>query len=174
MQRQYSGTAGRTENCQVGVFLAYATDRGRTLIDRRLYLPISWTDDRERCRRAGIDDHVGFETKVAMAKGDGPPRHHGQDFPVSVGDRGCRLWLQQGLAVRTGTGGHLPRHGHHPARHRGHSFGDRPPRARVVQRPASAEVKAPFLRQRGSRPADLRLGSRRGTALAPARSPPTG
>ncbi|RAJ47986.1 IS4 family transposase [Streptomyces sp. PsTaAH-130] len=68
VQRQYSGTAGRTENCQVGVFLAYATNRGRTLIDRRLYLPTSWTDDRERCRRAGIDDEVDFETKVAMAK----------------------------------------------------------------------------------------------------------
>ncbi|MGX1117396.1 SRSO17 transposase [Streptomyces ambofaciens] len=68
VQRQYSGTAGRTENCQVGVFLAYATDRGRTLIDRRLYLPTSWTDDRERCRRASIGDEVAFETKVAMAK----------------------------------------------------------------------------------------------------------
>ncbi|WP_439945762.1 IS701 family transposase [Streptomyces sp. BBFR109] len=68
VQRQYSGTAGRTENCQVGVFLAYATDRGRTLIDRRLYLPASWTDDRDRCRRAGITDEVAFETKVAMAK----------------------------------------------------------------------------------------------------------
>ncbi|MFH8445918.1 IS701 family transposase [Streptomyces sp. NPDC018026] len=68
VQRQYSGTAGRTENCQVGVFLAYATDRGRTLIDRRLYLPTSWTDDPERCRRAGIGDEVAFETKVAMAK----------------------------------------------------------------------------------------------------------
>ncbi|MGM9333837.1 IS701 family transposase [Streptomyces murinus] len=68
VQRQYSGTAGRTENCQVGVFLAYATDRGRTLIDRRLYLPTSWTDDRDRCRRAGITDEAVFETKVAMAK----------------------------------------------------------------------------------------------------------
>jgi SRSO17 transposase len=68
VQRQYSGTAGRTENCQIGVFLAYATARGRTLIDRRLYLPTSWTDDRDRCRRAGIDDSVAFETKVAMAK----------------------------------------------------------------------------------------------------------
>ncbi|MEV5177964.1 IS701 family transposase, partial [Streptomyces flaveolus] len=66
-QRQYSGTAGRTENCQVGVFLAYATDRGRTLIDRRLNLPTSWTEDPERCRRAGITDEVAFETKVAMA-----------------------------------------------------------------------------------------------------------
>ncbi|CAM5231453.1 hypothetical protein GCM10010390_73250 [Streptomyces mordarskii] len=46
VQRQYSGTAGRTENSQIGVFLAYATNRGRTLIDRRLYLPTSWTDDR--------------------------------------------------------------------------------------------------------------------------------
>src|SRR5436190_4928744 len=68
VQRQYSGTAGRTENCQVGVFLAYATSSGRTLIDRQLYLPTSWTDDRDRCRRAGIDDEVGFETKVVMAK----------------------------------------------------------------------------------------------------------
>jgi SRSO17 transposase len=68
VRRQYSDTAGRTENCQVGAFLAYATGRGRTLIDRRLYLPASWTDDRDRCRRAGIDDTVAFETKVAMAK----------------------------------------------------------------------------------------------------------
>ncbi|MBZ6090725.1 IS701 family transposase, partial [Streptomyces olivaceus] len=68
VQRQYSGTAGRRENCQVGVFLAYATDRGRTLIDRRLYLPTSWTDAPERCRRAGIGDDVAFETKVAMAR----------------------------------------------------------------------------------------------------------
>jgi SRSO17 transposase len=68
VQRQYSGTAGRTENCQIGVFLAYAAGRGRTLIDRRLYLPTSWTDDRDRCRLAGIDDAVGLETKVVMAK----------------------------------------------------------------------------------------------------------
>ncbi|MFH9608345.1 IS701 family transposase [Streptomyces sp. NPDC017448] len=68
VQRQYSGTAGRTENCQVGVFLAYATGRGRTLIDRRLSLPVSWTDDRERCRRAGVDDTVVFETKAAIAR----------------------------------------------------------------------------------------------------------
>lgn len=58
--------------------LAYATGRGRTLIDRRLYLPTSWTDDRDRCHRAGIDDEVVFETKVAMAKGDGPPCDRGQ------------------------------------------------------------------------------------------------
>ncbi|SHM26176.1 DDE superfamily endonuclease [Actinacidiphila paucisporea] len=68
VQRQYSGTAGRTENCQVGVFLADAAPLGRTLIDRRLYLPTSWTDDRRRCRDAGIGDEVGFATKVAIAK----------------------------------------------------------------------------------------------------------
>ncbi|GAA4995219.1 IS701 family transposase [Yinghuangia aomiensis] len=68
VQRQYSGTAGRTENCQVGVFLAYATARGRTLIDRRLYLPTSWTEDRERCRAGGIGDGTGFETKTSIAR----------------------------------------------------------------------------------------------------------
>src|ERR1044071_2030184 len=67
VQRQYSGTAGRTENCQVGVFLAYATDRGRTLIDRRLYLPASWTDDRDRCRAAKVPDQREFATKNTLA-----------------------------------------------------------------------------------------------------------
>ncbi|WP_275427325.1 transposase [Streptomyces sp. NEAU-S7GS2] len=52
---------------QVGVFLACAAGGGRTLIDRRLYLPASWTDDRERCQKAGVDDGVGFETKVVIA-----------------------------------------------------------------------------------------------------------
>ncbi|MFG2881151.1 IS701 family transposase [Streptomyces sp. NPDC048297] len=64
VQRQYTGTAGRTENSQVGTFLAYASARGRALIDRELYLPASWTDDRARCRAAGIDDMVPFATKV--------------------------------------------------------------------------------------------------------------
>ncbi|MGA5343607.1 IS701 family transposase [Streptomyces griseoincarnatus] len=63
VQRQYSGTAGRTENCQIGTFLAYASAAGRALIDRELYLPASWTDDRERCRAAGIDDEIPFATK---------------------------------------------------------------------------------------------------------------
>lgn len=63
VQRQYSGTAGRTENCQIGTFLAYASARGRALIDRELYLPASWTDDRDRCRAARIDDEVRFATK---------------------------------------------------------------------------------------------------------------
>ncbi|MGW4720969.1 IS701 family transposase [Nocardia sp. NPDC004260] len=66
--RQYSGTAGRIENSQIGVFLAYASARGRALIDRELYLPKEWIDDRERCRRAGIPDEVRFATKPVLAQ----------------------------------------------------------------------------------------------------------
>ena len=68
VQRQYSGTVGRTENCQVGTFLAYRCGKGHALVDRQLYLPASWTDDRDRCRAAGIPDEVLFATKVQMAR----------------------------------------------------------------------------------------------------------
>ncbi|NHD16034.1 MULTISPECIES: IS701 family transposase [Actinopolyspora] len=68
VQRQYSGTAGRTENCQIGTFLAYASSAGHALIDRELYLPRSWTDDRDRCRAAGVPDEVGFATKPQQAQ----------------------------------------------------------------------------------------------------------
>lgn len=67
--RQYTGTAGRVENAQVGVFLAYAApDGSRALIDRELYLPEKWTADRDRCRRAGIPDEVKFATKPELAR----------------------------------------------------------------------------------------------------------
>ena len=65
--RQYSGTAGRIENCQVGVFVAYASRFGQALIDRRLYLPTSWTDDRTRCATASVPEDVAFATKPKMA-----------------------------------------------------------------------------------------------------------
>jgi SRSO17 transposase len=68
VQRQYCGTAGRTENCQVGTFLAYASARGHALIDRELYLPQSWAGDRDRCRAAGIPDEVEFTTKPRQAQ----------------------------------------------------------------------------------------------------------
>ena len=67
VQRQYSGTAGRIENSQVGVFLSYASARGRALIDRRVYLPKSWTDDRQRCAAAGVPAEVKFATKPDLA-----------------------------------------------------------------------------------------------------------
>ncbi len=63
VQRHYSGTAGRIENCQIGVFLGYASPQGYTLLDRELYLPKSWTDDKERCRIAGVPESVKFATK---------------------------------------------------------------------------------------------------------------
>ncbi|MGW4720949.1 IS701 family transposase [Nocardia sp. NPDC004260] len=66
--RQYSGTAGRIENSQIGVFLAYASPRGRALIDRELYVPKEWMGDRERCRAAGIADAVKMATKPVLAQ----------------------------------------------------------------------------------------------------------
>jgi len=67
VQRQYSGTAGRIENCQIGVFLALSTSRGRVLVDRELYLPESWCVDAPRCREAGVPDDKTFETKPKLA-----------------------------------------------------------------------------------------------------------
>ena len=67
MQRQYSGTAGRVENSQVGVFLTYASPLGRALVDARLYLPGSWCADRDRCDGAGVPEDVPFATKPQLA-----------------------------------------------------------------------------------------------------------
>jgi SRSO17 transposase len=60
--RQYSGTAGRIENCQIGVFLGYASRRGHALIDRELYLPKDWAEDRARRTAAAVPDAVTFAT----------------------------------------------------------------------------------------------------------------
>lgn len=65
--RQYSGTAGRVENCQIGVFLAYATTSECAYVDAQLYLPQDWTKDPERCREAGIPKDVEFQTKPQLA-----------------------------------------------------------------------------------------------------------
>lgn len=65
--RQYCGTLGKRANCQVGVFLGYASPRGHAGIDRALYLPAAWTEDRARCRAAGIPDDVPFQTKPRLA-----------------------------------------------------------------------------------------------------------
>jgi len=66
VQRQYTGTAGRIENAQVAVFVTYAARRGHALIDRSLYLPRSWVEDRARCRVAGVPESVEFVTKPAL------------------------------------------------------------------------------------------------------------
>jgi len=68
VQPQYCGTVGRVTNCQIGVFLAYASSKGQALLDRALYLPESWTNDRERCRKAGVPEEVEFATKPELAR----------------------------------------------------------------------------------------------------------
>ncbi len=65
--RMYSGTAGRVENCQIGVFLGYATPAGRTFLDRELYLPQAWAEDRQRRAEARVGEAVEFATKPELA-----------------------------------------------------------------------------------------------------------
>jgi SRSO17 transposase len=67
VQRQDSGTAGKTENCQVGVFLTYVGPQGHAFLDRRLYLPESWTEDAGRRAEAAVPEAVTFQTKPALA-----------------------------------------------------------------------------------------------------------
>jgi SRSO17 transposase len=69
IQRQYTGTAGRIENAQVAVYLVYAARAGHAIIDRELYVPRSWTGDRDRRQDAGIPEQVEFATKPALATG---------------------------------------------------------------------------------------------------------
>src|SRR5215204_7306801 len=68
VKRQYTGTAGKTENCQVGVFWAFASCRGQAFIDRELYLPEEWAKDEQRRERAGVPKEVGMRTKPELAK----------------------------------------------------------------------------------------------------------
>ena len=102
VQRQYSGTAGRIENCQVGVFLAYAGVKGRTLLDRELYLPQVWARDWERRRGAGVPDSAGFRTKPQLAQlmlgrtlESGVPFAWFTGDEVYGSDRNLRLWLER-------------------------------------------------------------------------------
>ena len=101
VQRQYTGTAGRIENAQVATYLAYAGTKGRALIDRQLYLPKSWTGDRERCRAAGVPDEVEFATKVTHARrmltraiDDGVPAKWATADEFYGNERGLRRDLQ--------------------------------------------------------------------------------
>src|ERR671915_867161 len=99
--RQYSGTAGRIDNCQIGVFLAYASRHGHTLLDRELYLPEEWANDRVRCRQAGIPEERCFATKPQLAQqmlprtlaAGGPARWVTGDS-VYGDDRRLRMWLE--------------------------------------------------------------------------------
>jgi SRSO17 transposase len=100
--RQYTGTTGKIDNCQIGVFLAYATPTGRALIDRELYLPKTWIDDRDRARAAGIPDEVGFATKPELARRmlgraleDGVPAGWLTADEIYGQDKRLRVWCEQ-------------------------------------------------------------------------------
>jgi SRSO17 transposase len=101
VKRQYSGTAGRIENCQIGVFLAYASPRGHAFVDRALYLPQEWAEDTARRAEAGVPAEVAFATKGALAK-TMLARAFAADVPakwvtgdeVYGDDGGLRRWLE--------------------------------------------------------------------------------
>jgi SRSO17 transposase len=99
--RQYSGTAGKVENCQIGVFLSYASPLGHVLLDRELYVPKEWSADGVRCRRAGIPTDRPFATKpqlacqmLARAFAAGVPAKWVTGDSVYGDDRRLRLWLE--------------------------------------------------------------------------------
>lgn len=102
VKRQYSGTAGRIANCQIGVFLTYAAPRGHVLLDRELYLPQEWAADQERRQQAGAPEAVTFATKPELARRM-LERAAAADVPaawvtgdsVYGGDRRLRVWLEQ-------------------------------------------------------------------------------
>jgi SRSO17 transposase len=99
--RQYSGTAGKVENCQIGVFVAYASRLGHALLDRELYLPQAWTADPARCRQAGIPEDRSFATKPQLARqmlarvlAAGVPAKWVTGDSVYGDDRRLRQWLE--------------------------------------------------------------------------------
>ena len=102
VQRQYSGTAGRVENCQIGVFLAYAGAHGQAFLDRELYLPRAWADNTARRHEAGVPAGVAFQTKPQLARAmlarafaAGVPATWVTGDAVYGGDRRLRRWLEE-------------------------------------------------------------------------------
>jgi SRSO17 transposase len=102
VKRQYSGTAGRIENCQIGVFLGYASEKGQALVDREVYLPKEWAADGERRTAAKVPVDIQFATKPELAR-QMLERAFAADVPcawvtgdsIYGGDRRLRLWLEE-------------------------------------------------------------------------------
>ena len=102
VQRQYRGTAGKVENCQIGVFLAYGSRHGAAFLDRELYLPQEWAEDGERRQEAGVPQDVIFHTKGQLAQGmiaravaGGVPFAWVTGDTVYGNDRRLRRWLEE-------------------------------------------------------------------------------
>jgi len=102
VKRQYSGTAGRIENCQIGVFLGYAGENGYALIDRELYLPQEWRADAARRATAKVPEEIEFATKAELARrmlarafAAGVPCAWVTGDSIYGGDRRLRLWLEE-------------------------------------------------------------------------------
>lgn len=102
VQRQYSGTAGRIENCQIGVFLGYASHHGRVLLDRELYMPKDWANDSDRRTTAKVPEDVAFLTKPQLAQrmieramATRVPFAWITGDEVYGDDRRLRVWLEQ-------------------------------------------------------------------------------
>jgi SRSO17 transposase len=102
VSRQYTGTAGKRENCQVGVFLAYASKQGAVFVDRALYLPRKWAEDTERREEAGVPEKVRFATKGKLARemlrrafDAGVPARWVVADTVYGTARGLREWLER-------------------------------------------------------------------------------
>src|SRR4051795_12800617 len=100
--RQYTGTAGKKENCQVGVFLAYASKKGAAFVDRSLYLPREWSEDVQRRAEAGVPQKIRFATKGELAKEmlrrafeAGMPARWVVADTVYGTARGLRRWLEE-------------------------------------------------------------------------------
>ncbi len=127
--RQYCGATGKIDNCQMGVFLAYASTAGQTLLDERLYLPEEWASDGKRRREAGVPDGVVFRTKPELAleliRSAGPKVRHGWvTFDEGYGKdpgflsgleelgeryigevpKSCRVWLRRPKVIEPAAG----------------------------------------------------------------------
>lgn len=102
VKRQYSGTAGRVENCQIGVFLGYASEKGHALVDRELYLPRDWATDPVQRQDASVPEIVEFQTKPELARhmiecalSAGTPCRWVTGDSIYGGDRSLRVWLEE-------------------------------------------------------------------------------
>ncbi|WP_259253908.1 IS701 family transposase [Salinibacter ruber] len=101
VKRQYTGTTGKIDNCQIGVFLCQATESGAAFLDRKLYLPEEWATDMERRHKAGVPEEVEFATKPKLARqmlerafNEGVPRRWVTGDSVYGSSRTLRQWLE--------------------------------------------------------------------------------